>query len=120
MKMTEESKQEVIQGFLVSKQEAHVAEISLRFKGKGDEADKFARDATKLSDKIDMLLAQVMDDWLGDSETVIQGIKKANTSLQQSVQNIKQGVKTAENVAKAIGFIDDLIAIATQITRAFF
>jgi ubiquinone biosynthesis protein UbiJ len=119
MAMTEENKQEVIQRLLIGKQKAHILETSLRFKGEGDEADKVAQKASELSNQIDTLLAQVLDDWLGQTDAIIQGIKKSNTSLQQSIRKIQQGVKTTENLVKAIGFLDDLIAIATQIASSF-
>jgi len=118
MAMTQESKQEVIQRLLVGNQKAQILEISLRFKGKGDEADKVAQKASELSSRIDALLSQVLEDWLGQADAIIQEVKDANTSLQQSIRKIKQGVKTTENLVKAIGFLDDLIATATKIAGA--
>jgi len=59
-----------------------------------------------------------LDDWLGQTAAIIQVDKTANTSLQQSIRKIKQGVKTAENLVKAIGLIDDLITTAIQIAGA--
>jgi hypothetical protein len=118
MAMTEENKQEVITRLLIGKQKAHKLETSLRFKGKGEEADKVAQKASELSNQIDTLLAQVLEDWLGQTDAIIQEVKTANTALQQSIRKIQQGVKTAENLVKALGFLDDLIATATQIAGA--
>jgi hypothetical protein len=118
MAMTKENKQEVIQRLLVGKQKAHILETSLRFEGKGEEADKVALKASDLSNQIDTLLAQVLEEWLGQTDAIIQAVKTANTALQQSIRKIQQGVKTAENLVKAIGLLDDLIATASQIAKA--
>lgn len=115
MAMNKESKQEVIQRLLIGKQKAHILETSLRFKGEGEEADKVAQKANELSNQIDILLAQVLGDWLGQTDAIVQEVKIANSSLQQSIRKIRQGVKSAQNLVKAIGFLDDLIATATQI-----
>jgi hypothetical protein len=115
MAMTEDNKQEVIKRLLVGFQKAHILETSLRFKGEGEEADKVAQKASELSNQIDLLIAQVLEDWLAQTDVIIQEVKNANTSLQLSIRKIKQGVKSTENLVKAIGFLDDLITTATQI-----
>ncbi len=118
MAITKESKQEMIQRLLVTKQKAHNLEIDLRFKGKNEDADEVAKKTTKLSRKIDKLLNAVINDWLVQKDEIIQGISKANTSLQKSIRQIQNDVETAKNIVNAIGYIDDVVVIAGQIASA--
>ena len=115
MSISNSDKREIIRLLLVMKQRAHDLEISLRFKGQNGEADQIAQNTKKLSDKIDILLGQVMVDWLSEAATILQEINQANNSLQSSIQEIQDGVRTAQNVVKAIGYIDDAVAIAAKV-----
>jgi hypothetical protein len=65
----------------VTKQKAHALEISLRFKGQNKEADQVAQKAKEPSNQIDILLGQVMVTWIGQAETILQDIERANASL---------------------------------------
>jgi t-SNARE complex subunit (syntaxin) len=38
-----------------------------------------------------------------------------NASLEKSIDKINKDVETAQNVVKAIGFIDDAVAIAAKV-----
>ena len=118
MALSKQSKQEMIQRFLVTKQKAHNLEIDLRFKGKSEDADKVAKKTAELSGKIDALLVSVIDNWLGRKDVIIQGIKEANTSLQKSIRQIQNDVETAKNIERAIGYIDDVVVIAAKIASA--
>lgn len=115
MPNTEEDKKQVIRGLLVAKQEAHSVEISLRFKGQNGQADQIAAKAKKLSDAIDTLLGQVMRDWVVETEAVVGDIDQANVSLQSSIQEIQNGINVAQNIVKALGYVDDVVAIAAKI-----
>lgn len=115
MAVTEETKLEIVQRLLVTKQKAHSLEILLRFKGKGDQADDVAASAAELSNQIDALLGQIIDEWLAQSTEIVADLKKANETLQRSVTAIKKGVQTAQNIVKAIGIIDDAAALAGKV-----
>jgi hypothetical protein len=115
MPNSEADKQQIIRRLLVAKQEAHSLEISLRFKGRNDQADQLAAKATKLSDTIDTLLGQVMVDWVVETQKIVSDIGQANVSLQSSIKEIQNGIKVAQNVVKALGYVDDVVAIAAKI-----
>lgn len=110
------SKEEVIQKLLVTKQRANILEVRLLLRNKEEEAKKVAKKSKALTRQIDKLLGQVMDEWQGQATKIINDIKTANTTLQKSITNIKKKVQTVNNIIKAIGLIDDVIAIAKGLT----
>jgi hypothetical protein len=114
----EETKQEIVQRLLVTKQRGHSLEITLRFKGKVDEADKVAASTAELSRRIEILLGQIIDEWLAQGADIVEEITRVNARLQNSITAIKKGVQTAQNVVKAIGFIDDAVGIAAKLAAA--
>lgn len=111
-------KQDIISGLLVANQKAHMVETTLRFKGRASEANQISEKTTELSDKIDELLGRVMDEWTGEAEKIDSSISKANASLQKTIRDIQNDLKIAENVVKAVGFVDDVIVIASKIAAA--
>ena len=118
MAVSQQTKQDIVQGLLVTKQKAHALEITLRFKREGDEADQVAARAAELSNEIDKLLAQMIDEWLVQSRGDVANLKQTNSKLQRSIRSIQKGVETAQSVVKAIGFIDDAIVIASKFASA--
>ena len=118
MAVPQQTKQDIVQGLLVTKQKGHILEITLRFKGNNDEADEVAAKTTELSNEIDTLLGQIIDEWLAQSRGDVASIKEANSNLQRSIRSIQNGVATAQKVVKAIGFIDDAIVIASKFASA--
>ena len=113
-----DSKEAVIQRLLVTKQRANTLEVRLLLAGKSEEAGKVAKRSKALTRQIEKLLGQVMDEWAGESTKIIADLKTANAGLQTSITNIKKNVKTAENIVKAVGLIDDAIVIARGLIRA--
>ena len=115
MPNSEADKQQIIRKLLVVKQDAHSLEISLRFKGRNKQADELAAKAQKLSEKIDTLLGQVMVEWAVEADEIASDIGQANASLQSSIQEIQNGIDIAQNIVKALGYVDDVVAIAAKI-----
>jgi len=112
-----DSKEELIQGLLVTKQRANILEVRLLLRGEtGEEAKKVAEKSKALTRQIDKLLGQVMDEWQGQAAKIIKDIKTANAALQRSITNIRKKVQTAQNIVKAIGLIDEVITIAKGLT----
>ena len=111
----DESKQKVLRRLLKSKEKAHILATSLRFKGRGSDADEVAAKAEELTRQVDRLLIDVMREWLGAADRIEAQLRTANESLQTSIRKINQAVNTASNVVKAIGFIDDTISIAAKL-----
>jgi hypothetical protein len=55
-----------------------------------------------------------MEDGLGRVEPVLKGLNAATAKLETAVGGIKKDVKTAQNVVKVVGLLDDAVAIAKK------
>ncbi|MBM4276629.1 MAG: hypothetical protein FJ130_01950 [Deltaproteobacteria bacterium] len=65
--------------------------------------------------EIDILIGEMMDEWLGDAEGAMKGLAKINTKLEAAVAEIKKQINVARNVIKIIGLLDDAVAIAKKV-----
>ena len=118
MAIAEETKLEIVQRLLVAKQRGNSLEITLKFKGDAEKANEVAVSTAELSKQIDILLAQIIEEWLAEGAEIVGEITQVNARLQRSITEITKGVQTAQNVVKAIGLIDDAIAIASRLAAA--
>jgi uncharacterized protein YbbC (DUF1343 family) len=109
------NKEKIIDRFMDTARKGHRIEISLRFQGEMEEADKVARENRKLSSKVDKLIAQAMRQWQGSAVTVITEMKRSNRNLQVCVNSIRKKIKVAQNVVKALGHIDNAIEAAGKL-----
>lgn len=80
--------------------------------GKTEEADTVSKKTKNLSKQIDKLLGQLIDDWNGSTDQVIKSIRNNNASLQKSMNQIQEKIEVADNIVKAIGYIDTALKIA--------
>ena len=109
--------EEIIRNLQVTTKEAFRLEISLRFNGKSVEANTVAAKASELSQQLDVLLQEPAYHAVEPPEKIVVDIAQANASLQSSISQIETGVAIAENAVKAIGCVDDVLVIATKITK---
>ena len=118
MAISKSKKQEIVQRLLVTKQRAHNLEIILRFAGNSEEADAVKETTSALTVQIDTLLSQLINEWLASSVGVVEDIRDGNAKLQRAINKVSRGVDTAQNVVKAIGFIDEAVVIAAKLAAA--
>ena len=118
MAVTKTTKLEFVQRLLSTKQKASTLEMTLRFKGKKDEADQVKNSNAKLQSQIDILLGKIIDDWLAQGTQITDEIKGLNTKLQRSIASIQNNVNTAQNIVKAVGLIDDAVALAAKVAKS--
>jgi Skp family chaperone for outer membrane proteins len=91
-----------------------IAEVSLRLQQKESDADRMRDANAQLAAEIDSLQEQLMQEWLANAKTVIADLGKRTDALDEAVDRIKRKVKVAENVTKAVGFLDDAVVIAKK------
>lgn len=80
-----------------------------------ESAAKFERRRARLQNEIDWLLRDIYQDWIGESEELKEKLDEANSSVEKAVEDIEKKVKLAGNITKAIGYIDDVVKIATDL-----
>jgi predicted transcriptional regulator len=108
-------KEKVLESLMAAHRQGQITEINLRLQEKPDEAEKVWQENSRLSAEIDILIGQMMDEWLGDAERAIKGLAKINTKLEAAVAEIKKQINVAQNVVKIIGLLDDAVAIAKKV-----
>ena len=111
-------KEKVLESLMAARRQGQLAELSLRFQNKPDEADRIWEGNTRLSTEIDILIGRRMEEWMGRADPAIKGLTAANTKLEAAVADIRKQIKIAQNVVKVIGFLDDAVAIAKKVLAA--
>jgi len=112
-------KEKVLESLTAAHRQGQLAEVSLRLQGKPDEADKIKPGNTRLSGEIDILIGQMMDEWLGDADRTMKDLTAVNAKLEAAVAEIKKQINIAQNVVKIIGLLDDTVAIAKKVVAGF-
>jgi hypothetical protein len=115
MAFEQTQKEKVMESLMAAQRQGQITEIKLRLQGKPDEAEKVWQENSRLSAEIDILIGQMMDEWLGNAERAIKGLAKVNTKLEAAVAEIKKQMNVAQNVVKIIGLLDDAVAIAKKV-----
>jgi hypothetical protein len=111
-------KEHVLESLMAARRQGQLAELSLRFQDKPEEANRIREGTTRLSTEIDILIGRMMDEWTGRADTAIKRLTAANGKLETAVGDIKNRIKIAQNVVKVIGFLDDAVAIAKKAAAA--
>jgi hypothetical protein len=112
-------KEKALESLTTAHRQGQLAEVSLRLQGKPDEADKIKPGNTRLSGEIDILIGQMMDEWLGDADRTMKDLTAVNAKLEAAVAEIKKQINIAQNVVKIIGLLDDAVAIAKKAVAGF-
>ena len=115
MAFEQAQKEKVMESLMAAQRQGQITEINLRLQGKADEAEKVWQSNNRLSAEIDILIGQMMDEWLGNAERAIKGLAKINDKLETAVAEIKKQINVAQNVVKIIGLLDDAVAIAKKV-----
>lgn len=105
-------KESIVQKLLVTNQKVTTMRTRLLIQGEAGKAAEVQAKGQELTREIDSLLAQIMSNWAGSADQLVQDISGLNTNLQSTINKVKQRAQTAEQVVKAIGLIDDAISIA--------
>jgi hypothetical protein len=117
MAFKQTEKEKFLESLMAEHRQGQIAEINLRLQGKPDEAEKVWQENARLSAEIDILIGQMMDEWLGNAERAIKSLEKINTKLEAAVDEIKKQINVAKNVVKIIGLLDDAVAIAKKVVK---
>jgi len=80
-----------------------------------DEAAQFDRRKARLRIEIDGLLRDLYHNWIGDAQTLKGKLDDSNRALDKCISNIEADIKTAENIVKAIGYVDNIIKVAVDL-----
>ena len=117
MTINKENKRVLIQNIRKSIRNGDDLEVELLLKGKNEEAEKIRKKTDELVLENKALIAALMKEWLGTVAEIEGNLQNINAGLKAVIQNIKGDIEIAQNVVKAVGFIDDAIGIATKLLK---
>jgi hypothetical protein len=83
---------------------------------KYEDADKVDASIPPLTRQIDRLIAGRMAGWLEEAAADVAAIQAKKAQLDASIREIREGVATAQGIVKAVGYIDDLVRLAAEVT----
>ena len=112
-------KEKLLESMMAAHRKGQLAEVSLRLQGKPDQAEKLRPGNTRLSTEVDILIGQMMDDWLGSAGPTLKDLTAVNGKLAAAVAEIKKHINVAQNVVKALGLLDEAVAIAKKAVNGF-
>jgi hypothetical protein len=107
-----DDKEKLVESLTEARRSGQKLEVTLRLQGKPDDADKVQKKNKALSDQIDVLIGKLMDDWVATADPLVSRVRKGSAQVQAAINDIKQKVDVAQNVVKALGALDDAIAVA--------
>jgi hypothetical protein len=90
-------------------------EAALLIQREFDKADDADARADQLAAENRRVLAKRMAAWGVQAARAHTSIKASNTQLQRQITNVKNRQQTAASAVKALGYLDDIIAIAAAI-----
>ncbi|MCK4621537.1 MAG: hypothetical protein KAT62_04900 [Desulfuromonadales bacterium] len=94
---------------------AEFLEMTLRFQGKDEEADKIAGKREEILRKTEDLLALAMSDWLDNAQDIHVAMDEAKKQVQNAIKDIEKDVKVTQRVVKATEKLDNIIEKAAQL-----
>jgi hypothetical protein len=112
-------KEKVLESMMAAHRQGQLAEVSLRLQGKPDQAEKLRPGNTRLSTEVDILIGQMMDEWLGNAGPTMKDPTAVNGKLAAAVADIKKQINIAQNVVKALGLLDEAVAVAKKAVGGF-
>ena len=110
-----DDKNDLLDKLSVCLNRAHWARLTCEARGRSADAAKFDKRISRLQLEIDRLIQELLNDWTGSAAKLKDNLDAANAGLRDAIADIEQSVKTAQNVVKAIGYIDDVLAIAADL-----
>ena len=110
-----EDKEKIVDNLLITKRKGHNLEINLMFKEREVEAEEVKTKTNELSKKVDLLLIDLMKDWIGSAKATVESTRKTNKNLQKTIRDIKNDVNVTKNIVKAVGYLDEAIMIAVSL-----
>lgn len=107
---------ELIQLLWISKTKASRVQRILSLNRMHNEAAAVKNRVEELDRKIDCLIAITMNDWLENSDQIINDVGLITKEVQRSINHINHNVNVVENIVKLVGFIDEIVEIVDMIT----
>jgi len=113
--MTQAEKNELLDKLSVCYNRVNYLKLLCDEANKPDEAAQFDRRKARLKVEIDGLLRDLYENWIGNANSLKTSLQNSNNGVEASIKEIEGDIKVAENIVKAIGYIDDVIKVAAAL-----
>lgn len=112
--MTIDEKNELLDNLSTCYNRVNYLEILAQEKGSGpDVIAQIGRRKSRLRNEIDMLLNDLYTQWIGDATQLKSNISDNNNNLNQCIAKITKDVSTAQNIVKALSYVDNVVKFAS-------
>ena len=78
-----------------------------------DEAEELRDRNRLLMSEIESLWTEIARDWHGTATTKVAELKTYNANIKRAITGMNDKVKRAQNAAKILSLLDDVIGLAT-------
>ena len=73
---------------------------------------------SRLAKKIEQLRRKLHDEWVESADDVQREVTIANGQIEEAIKAIEKRIKIAENIVKAVGYIDRVVETASKVLAA--
>ncbi len=115
--MTLEEKNALLDALSVCYNRANAVVALAEANGLDREAERGRRAKRMLKLRIDALLGELFTNWSGEASKLGPKLEKRKRGLETCLKDLENGVRMAENVAKAAKYLDDAIKIAASVMK---
>ncbi|MFX0194475.1 MAG: hypothetical protein ACFFCW_00010 [Candidatus Hodarchaeota archaeon] len=70
---------------------------------------------SRLAKKIEQLRRKLHDEWVESADDIRREVTIANGQIEKAIKAIEKRVEIAENIVKAVGYIDRVVEIASKV-----
>jgi len=113
--MTQNGKNQILDQLSITYNRTNLLKIISEEQGNLIDAKKFEIRKKRLKTEIDELIQNLLQEWIGDAKQLKIKIINSNSEISKSIKDIQSKIKLAENIVKALGFIDDAIQLAANL-----
>ncbi len=91
--------------------------LSIELLTMGEDTSKVDASEKKLAEQIDLLRSQVLSEWQGNADEILNSLRSLNSEAQNAIRQIRTAENKAEKVNQVVSILDQGIALVAKILR---
>ncbi|MFZ3091163.1 MAG: hypothetical protein WA240_11145 [Nitrospirota bacterium] len=113
--MTISEKNELLDNMSICYNRINYLKIISEEKNQPDMTAQLERRKNRLKIEIDGLLRDLYATWIGDAAQLENKLTNTNKELNSCIAEIEKDINFAQNIVKALGYVDDVIKVAADL-----
>ena len=110
--MSAKNRRILIRRLMTSRQKLIDAELFLKIKGKTNKAKKMDKREQTVGKQVKRLKMKIMQDWIKESASDAEELRKKNEKLQRKIRDLKNDVESVNRFTEALKAADEIIGFA--------